>query len=51
MRVKKILEDEFKAGGGREDRRGSSPRGTGPAINEAFANGPLDFSNCGGLPN
>jgi len=27
------------------------PRGTGPAINEAFANGQLDFAAYGGLPN
>ncbi len=49
MRVKKILEDEFKAEGVKIDWQ--FPRGTGPAINEAFANGQLDFSNYGGLPN
>jgi sulfonate transport system substrate-binding protein len=27
------------------------PDGTGPAINEALANGQLDFANYGGLPN
>ena len=27
------------------------PRGTGPAINEAIANGQADFANYGGLPN
>nr|WP_195761720.1 ABC transporter substrate-binding protein [Pantoea sp. 201603H] len=27
------------------------PQGTGPAINEALANGQLDFANYGGLPN
>lgn len=27
------------------------PQGTGPAINEAIANGQIDFANYGGLPN
>ena len=49
MRVKKVLEEEFKAEGTKIDWQ--FPRGTGPAINEAFANGQLDFSNYGGLPN
>jgi len=49
VRAKKILEDEFRADGVRIEWQ--FPRGTGPAINEAFANGQLDFSNYGGLPN
>ena len=49
LRVKGLLEDEFKADGVTIDWQ--FPRGTGPAINEAFANGQLDFSNYGGLPN
>jgi sulfonate transport system substrate-binding protein len=49
MRAKKFLEDEFKAEGTKIDWQ--FPRGTGPAINEAFANGQLDFANYGGLPN
>lgn len=49
IRAKKFLEDEFKADGTKIEWQ--FPRGTGPAINEAFANGQLDFSNYGGLPN
>ncbi len=49
LRVKGLLEEEFKTEGVTIDWQ--FPRGTGPAINEAFANGQLDFSNYGGLPN
>jgi sulfonate transport system substrate-binding protein len=49
IRAKKLLEEEFKTDGIKIDWQ--FPRGTGPAINEAFANGQLDFSNYGGLPN
>lgn len=49
LKVKGYLEDEFKDDGVRIDWQ--FPRGTGPAINEAFANGQLDFASYGGLPN
>jgi sulfonate transport system substrate-binding protein len=49
LRVKGYLEDEFRKDGVRIDWQ--FPRGTGPAINEAFANGQLDFASYGGLPN
>ena len=49
LKVKGYLEDEFKNDGVRIDWQ--FPRGTGPAINEAFANGQLDFASYGGLPN
>jgi len=49
LKVKSVLEDEFKADG--VSIQWQFPRGTGPAINEAFANGQLDFSSYGGLPN
>src|SRR5580698_7155745 len=49
LKVKGYLEDEFKKDGVRIDWQ--FPRGTGPSINEAFANGQLDFASYGGLPN
>lgn len=49
LKVKGFLEDDFKKDGVRIDWQ--FPRGTGPAINEAFANGLLDFASYGGLPN
>jgi len=49
LRVKAYLEQEFKPEGATIDWQ--YPRGTGPAINEAFANGQLDFASYGGLPN
>ena len=49
LKVKGYLEDEFRNEGVRIDWQ--FPRGTGPAINEAFANGQLDFASYGGLPN
>ncbi|HLH94428.1 MAG TPA: ABC transporter substrate-binding protein [Xanthobacteraceae bacterium] len=49
LRVKAYLEQEFKPQGGTIEWQ--YPRGTGPAINEAFANGQLDFASYGGLPN
>ena len=49
LKVKGYLEDEFHKDGVRIEWQ--FPRGTGPAINEAFANGQLDFSSYGGLPN
>lgn len=49
LKVKGYLEDEFKKDG--VTIQWQFPRGTGPAINEAFANGQLDFSSYGGLPN
>lgn len=49
LKVKGYLEDEFRKDGVRIDWQ--FPRGTGPAINEAFANGQLDFASYGGLPN
>jgi sulfonate transport system substrate-binding protein len=49
LKAKAYLEDEFKADG--VSIQWQFPRGTGPAINEAFANGQLDFASYGGLPN
>jgi len=49
LRVKGYLEEDFKNDG--VTVQWQFPRGTGPAINEAFANGQLDFSSYGGLPN
>ncbi|WP_105385320.1 ABC transporter substrate-binding protein [Neorhizobium alkalisoli] len=49
LRARQFLEKEFSNDGIRIDWQ--FPRGTGPAINEAFANGQLDFSSYGGLPN
>jgi sulfonate transport system substrate-binding protein len=49
LKVKGYLEDEFHKDGVRVEWE--FPRGTGPAINEAFANGQLDFASYGGLPN
>jgi sulfonate transport system substrate-binding protein len=49
LKVKGYLEEEFKRDG--VAIQWQFPRGTGPAINEAFANGQLDFSSYGGLPN
>ena len=49
LKDKAYLEDEFKKAGIAVDWQ--FPRGTGPAINEAFANGQLDFASYGGLPN
>jgi sulfonate transport system substrate-binding protein len=49
VRAQELLEKEFAAGGIAIDWQ--FPRGTGPAINEAIANGQLDFAYYGGLPN
>lgn len=49
VRAKEYLEQEFKADGVKIEWQ--FPRGTGPAINEALANGQVDFANYGGLPN
>lgn len=49
VRARKMLEQEFAPDGIAIDWQ--FPRGTGPAINEAIANGQLDFANYGGLPN
>jgi len=49
LKVKGYLEAEFRNDG--VTFAWQFPRGTGPAINEAFANGQLDFSSYGGLPN
>jgi sulfonate transport system substrate-binding protein len=49
LRAKAYLEAEFKQDGVMVQWQ--FPRGTGPAINEAFANGQLDFASYGGLPN
>jgi sulfonate transport system substrate-binding protein len=49
LRVKAYLEQEFKPEG--VSIEWQYPRGTGPAINEAFANSQLDFASYGGLPN
>lgn len=49
LRAQEFLEKEFAADGITIEWQ--FPRGTGPAINEAFANGQLDFANYGGLPN
>ncbi|QKJ86901.1 Alkanesulfonates-binding protein [Paramixta manurensis] len=49
LRAKGYLEKAFAADGVKIDWQ--FPQGTGPAINEALANGQLDFANYGGLPN
>ncbi|NYE22731.1 ABC transporter substrate-binding protein [Pigmentiphaga litoralis] len=49
VRAQELLEKEFKAEGVTIEWQ--FPRGTGPAINEAIANGQVDFANYGGLPN
>ncbi|HEX3502825.1 MAG TPA: ABC transporter substrate-binding protein [Xanthobacteraceae bacterium] len=49
LKDKGYLDQEFKNDGVAIDWQ--FPRGTGPAINEAFANGQLDFASYGGLPN
>lgn len=49
LKVKAYLENEFRTDG--VSIQWQFPRGTGPAINEAFANGQLDFASYGGLPN
>lgn len=49
LRAKNLLEQEFAKDNIKIDWQ--FPRGTGPAINEAIANGQLDFANYGGLPN
>jgi len=49
VRAQELLEKEFSAEGIKIEWQ--FPRGTGPAINEAFANGQLDFAYYGGLPN
>jgi sulfonate transport system substrate-binding protein len=49
LKVKALLENEFKTDG--VSIQWQFPRGTGPAINEAFANQQLDFASYGGLPN
>lgn len=49
LRALELLEKEFEPDGIRIEWQ--FPRGTGPAINEAFANGQLDFASYGGLPN
>lgn len=49
VRAQELLEKEFAADGITIEWQ--FPRGTGPAINEAFANGQLDFAYYGGLPN
>lgn len=49
MRAGHYLEDEFAKDHVKIDWQ--FPQGTGPAINEALANGQLDFANYGGLPN
>jgi len=49
LRGLELLEKEFEPDGIRIEWQ--FPRGTGPAINEAFANGQLEFASYGGLPN
>jgi sulfonate transport system substrate-binding protein len=49
LKAKGWLEEEFKKDGVTIEWQ--FPRGTGPAINEGFANGQIDFANYGGLPN
>jgi len=49
VRAKEYLEKEFAKEGVKIEWQ--FPRGTGPAINEALANGQADFANYGGLPN
>ncbi|MCY1345993.1 putative aliphatic sulfonates-binding protein [compost metagenome] len=49
MQTHGYLEDEFKGDGVRI--QWSITDGSGPGVNEAIANGLLDFSSYGGLPN
>ncbi|MDX6806957.1 ABC transporter substrate-binding protein [Terrihabitans rhizophilus] len=49
LKEKKLLEEEFAGENVRFEW--TFPQGTGPAINEAIANGQADFANYGGLPN
>lgn len=49
LRGLELLEKEFEQDGIRIEWQ--FPRGTGPAINEAFANRQLEFASYGGLPN
>lgn len=49
LRGLELLEKEFEPDGIRIEWQ--FPRGTGPAINEAFANRQLEFASYGGLPN
>lgn len=49
LRGLELLEREFEADGIQIEWQ--FPRGTGPAINESFANGQLEFASYGGLPN
>ncbi|MGV6873180.1 ABC transporter substrate-binding protein [Pseudochelatococcus sp. B33] len=49
LKAKELLEKEFEKEG--ITFSWQFPRGTGPAINEAFANGQLDVASYGGLPN
>ncbi len=48
MHLKGLLEQEFKADG--IQIRWSFLRGAGPAVNELYANGLVDFSALGDLP-
>jgi sulfonate transport system substrate-binding protein len=48
MHLKGLLEQEFKADG--IEIRWSFLRGAGPAVNELYANGLIDFSALGDLP-
>src|SRR4051794_22178404 len=49
LAARHLLEDTFGGEGTRVEWQ--FPTGTGPAINEALANGQADFANYGGLPN
>src|SRR3954468_15006533 len=49
LAARRLLEDAFGGEGTRVEWQ--FPTGTGPAINEALANGLADFANYGGLPN
>src|SRR4051794_23058580 len=49
LAARHLLEDAFGGEGTRVEWQ--FPTGTGPAINEALANGQADFANYGGLPN
>lgn len=49
VRAQELLEKEFAPE--KIEINWDFPSGTGPAINEAFANGALDFANYGGQPN
>lgn len=49
LRGLELLEKEFEKDGISVEWQ--FPRGTGPAINEAFANQQLEFASYGGLPN